>query len=132
MLHGGQAGGGGDGDDRRKPRDKPIAASAPGPVDEIVALLIEAANLGNPPSMLNSRKTDLTDEETAANRTRGWLLGIASCPRSVREQKYSHLAEALHHVLLAAREAGNFERVVRAVTRALCDKAEAALGEDEW
>ena len=138
MLQGGQSGGGGEdrgggGDDYRKPRDKPTASSVPGPLDEIIALLLEAANLGNPPSMLNSRKTDVADEATAMHRTRGWLMGLANCPRTVREQKYSHLAEAVHHVLLAAREAGTFERMVETVMRILLANAEAALdqGDDD-
>ena len=42
-----------------------------------------------------------------------------------------HLAEAVHHVLLAAREAGTFERMVETVTRILLANAEAALDEGD-
>ena len=41
------------------------------------------------------------------------------------------LAEAVHHVLLAAREAGTFERMVETVTRILLANAEAALDEGD-
>lgn len=133
MLRGGQTGGhGGDGDDHRKPRDKlPSQQDADGPFYEIVTLLIAETNVGDMPSMLNKKKTDLTDEGTATIRTRSWLQGLVNCPHSVQIRRFSHLAQALHHVLVAAQEAGLFETVVKKVTSFLMAKAEADLNEDD-
>lgn len=131
--------GGDDGRDRRRP-DKPkpmdkISAADFGPegrLRRLIMVLLEIANLGEPPS--GSLLTGTGQLKTLGERITSvsrWVEGHIKAPNGLVQARYTELAESFVHVLRAANAAGFFDNLVAMFVELLSNRAVARTDDDE-
>ena len=131
---GGGGGGGGRGDrkrgrddrDRPKPQDR-FGLVDLGPIGRLRRLLLiflQIANLGNlPRGQLLTKNKNLRTLNDRVQVVEGWVRGLITAPRHVKENNFSHMAEAFLHVLQSADRLGIHDQVIALLVEILSDMA---------